>query len=247
MTKTIKFGSASGTQLHLHYSWLWIAPLIIYTLVTLNLEPLPEAIITMLLIFASVLITTLVRIVFAQKNGLGWQSVTLFLLGATVKRTYLSNSRQSVQIESAGMMVSTLLAVIFGVLWFMLPTGPLGIEMEIVALFNAALVARSLLTRLSPAHDNLLHALLTKNLPAHWPSTIMTMLHSLVLIIFAASSVFMLGLGWLAFGWWFALAVMLSQIVDSAESLDEYRTDWLFAPHAEPVEAVANSSVERII
>ena len=246
MSKAIKLGRAFNTQLNIHYSWLWIAPFAVYTLVTLNLEPLPEAIITTLLIFASVLLTTLVRIRAASKNRVGWQSVTLFLLGATVERTYRSSTQQSMQIEVGGIITSALLAGFFGALWFVLPTGPLGIEMEIVALFNVLLLTIALLTRFSPVQDNLLKAALTPVLPAHWPQTILTLLHSIMLIIFAASSVFMLGLGWLAFGWWFAIAVMLSQIVDSAEAQGEYRMDWAYAPDTAPVEELT-STVEKIV
>lgn len=212
MTKTVKFGSAFGTQLNVHYSWLWIAPFIVYTLVTLNLEPLFEAIVTMLLIFASVLLTTLPRIWFAQKQRLGWRSATLFLLGAIIERDYRSHPHQSNRIELAGITVSLLLAATFGTLWYILPSGPLGIEMEVVALFNATLVLLALVTKLSPLHDNLLYALLASTTTKQWPRTMMKLLQTMLLLLFAVGSIFMLRLGWLAFGWWFVIAVMLSQI-----------------------------------
>ena len=246
MTKSFNFGSAFGTHLNIHVSWLWIAPLIVYTLVTLNLEPLTEAIITTLLIFASVLLTSLARIWFAQSNQVGWHAATLFLLGTVIERDQRSSTSQSIQIESAGIAMSTLLAIVFGAFWFVLPSGPLGIEMEIVALFNVLLLALALFTRFSPVHDNLLHAALTMWLPNPWSNTIMTLLHSILLMIFAGASVFMLGVGWLAFGWWFALALMLSHIVDSAESQGEYRTEWTYATAAQPTENLTQTA-EKIV
>jgi hypothetical protein len=53
----------------------------------------------------------------------------------------------------------------------------------------------------------------------------MTLIHSVALMTFAVLGVFLLGISWLAFIWWFLLAVMLSQLTTVAELHGEYRYD----------------------
>jgi hypothetical protein len=101
--------------------------------------------------------------------------------------------------------------------------GALGIEMEIVALFNAVLLLFSLLLRLSPHHDNLLYATLVAFLPRKVVRQVMQSLNSLALSVFAVAGVFAMAVGWWAFGLWFGVALMVSQLTEAAEELGEYR------------------------
>lgn len=234
MFSQVKLGNAFGTSLSLHVSWLWIVPFAIASLVWFDIEPLFEAAMASLLMMGSVLAATLARVWTASRLGLEWERVTFFLLGGVVQRKKRSNPWQEAQIAAAGHAVKLALAILFGTLWYLLPSGALGIEMEIVALFNIGLLVFSLLLRLSPNHDNLLHAALASTLDAPTPHYVMTFIHSVALVAFAVSSVFMLGLNWIGFGWWFIVAVMLSQLTTVAESYGEYRSDIDSAETASP-------------
>ncbi len=229
MSPQVKLGNAFGTTLAVHISWLWVLPFAVITLVWFEIEPLFEAIMASLLMLASVIAATLARCWSARRAGLEWQQATLFLLGAVVQRTYRSTPWQEAQVAGSGLVVKATLASVFGALWYMLPNGALGVEMEIVALFNLGLLMFSLLLRLSPNHDNLLHAALASVMSKPWPHYTMTFIHSLALIAFAVSSVLMIGLDWFAFGWWFVMAAMLSQLTTVAEAFGEYRTDLISA------------------
>ena len=223
MPTHIKLGTAYGTQIMLHHSFLWLLPLTVFSLVWLDIEPLLEAIVAAALILGSVLAAVLVQLRAAKKVGLDWWRMMVFPLGGVVERTRRSTPWQEAHVTSAGLLMHLLLALLFGSLWYALPTGALGVEMEIVALFNAGLLLFSLLLRLSPNHDNLLHSALASMLQKPWPHYVMTLLHSVALVVFAVAGVFILGISWLAFGWWFLTAVMLSQLTDVAEAFGEYR------------------------
>ena len=221
--RQLTLGNAFGTTLTIHPSWLLILPFAVFTLVTLNLEPFLEATVAALLMFGSVLLSAIVRLWAAQRHGLRWPSMTLFLVGGSVQRTTRSTPVQEARIELAGVGINLLLATLFGTLWQLLPSGALGIEMEIVSLFNIMLALFALLLRLSPNHDNLLHAALVSTIGKSGSHTVMILIHIVALGLFGISSLFAISLGWLAFGWWFLIAWMLSQLTSLAEQHGEYR------------------------
>ncbi|MGB1249980.1 MAG: hypothetical protein ACPG8W_05060 [Candidatus Promineifilaceae bacterium] len=225
LNKQLTLGSAFGTTITIHLSWLWILPLIIGSLVYMQIEPPIEAIVTGLLLFGSVLLATVARLWIANQEKLQWRKVTLFLVGSSVQRDVRSTPTQEMLIETAGLGVNLLLAILFTSLWLALPSGALGIEMEIVAIFNAALIVFGLLLRLSPNHDNLLHAAFAVVFGRTWAHDLIIFFHSVILMLFALSSIFALGFGALAFGWWFAIALMLSQLTMTAEQQGDYRAD----------------------
>ena len=222
LEKQLTVGRAFGTLITIHTSWLWLIPFAIFSLVYLEIEPLIEAIVTSLLLFGSVLLAAIARLWAAKNQGLQWHKMTLFLVGGSIQRNARSTPSQEALIETAGLGVNLSLAILFGSLWFALPTGALGIEMEMVALFNVALVLFSFLLRLSPNHDNLLHALLAVLTDRTWAHNLMVLLHSILLMLFAISSILALSFGVLSFGWWFALAFMLSELTTTAEQQGEY-------------------------
>ena len=223
MSTQLRVGNAFGTTVSIHLCWLWLLPFAVFTLVFLGVEPLLEAIVTSLLLFGSVLLATLATLRAARRVGLTWRAATIFPLGAVVRRERRSTPAQEARIASARLAVHAALALLFGGLWYMLPAGALGVEMEIVSLFNLGMLLFSLLLRLSPNHDNLLHAALAARLDSPIPHRVLSTLHTIALVTFAASSILMLGVGWLAFGWWFAMAGMLSQLTTVAEEAGEYR------------------------
>ncbi len=219
----MKIGTAFQTKIFLHHSWLWLSALAVGTLVLLEIEPFVEAIVAALLVFGSILLGTLVRLYTARRVGVEWSAVLLFPVGAVTRREQLSTLRQQATIASAELSVYIVLTVIFGWLWSHLPMGALGIEMEIVALYNAGLALYTLLLRVSPQHDNLLHAILSRFMPAKKTQHVMNSLNSLALSIFAVASVLAMAIDWWAFGLWFAVALMLSHVVEAAERMGEYR------------------------
>ena len=223
LNKQFTVGKAFGTTITIHLSWLWILPLSVASLVYLEIEPLLEAIVTNLLLFGSVLLAAIARLWIAQGQGLQWEKMTLFLVGGSIQRSSRSTPVQEMLIEATGLSVNLLLAILFGSLWLALPTGALGIEMELVAVFNTALVLFGFWLRLSPNHDNLLHAVFVVMFDRSWAHDLMVFLHSIILMMFAASSVLALSFGLLPFGWWFAVALMLSQLTTTAEQQGEYR------------------------
>ena len=79
--------------------------------------------------------------------------------------------------------------------------------------------------RLSPNHDNLLHAILAVAFGKAWANDLIIFIHSVLLMLFALAGVFALGFGMLTFIWWFAIALMLSHLTTIAEQQGEYRRD----------------------
>lgn len=227
--KQMKLGTAFQTKILIHHSWLWFLTLGVVTLYFLEIEPLLEAVIAALLIFGSALLATLVRVYTARRVGVCWHDVMLFPLGAVTERKACSTPRQELRIASAELAVYAILALLFGWLWSHLPMDVLGIEMEIVALFNVVSFLFALFLRLSPRHDNLLHALLTPYFSAERVNQFMSRLNSLALGLFAVGGVLALAVGWWAFGVWFAVALTLSQVAGAAEKMGEYREDREFA------------------
>lgn len=237
LNQQFTLGNAFGTDLKIHASWIWLLPFAVFTLVYLGIEPLPEAIMASLLMFGSVLLATVARLRVAERQQLNWRSVTLFMLGGSVERVARSTPQQEARIEVTGIAVNLLLAGLFGSLYFALPAGALGIEMEIVALYNLGLVVFNLLLRLSPNHDNLLYAAFASVLNREWAHDIMTLIHAILLCTFALASIFAIGFSWLAFAWWFLTAWMLSQLTALAERQGEYDTAM---PYLSPVHVKNN-------
>ncbi len=221
----MKIGTAFQTKILIHHSWFWLLPLSIGALVLLNIEPLIEASIAGLLIFGSVLTATLLRLYMARRVGVNWTRVMLFPLGAVTEREQRSTSPQQMKIAAAELSIYAMLAIIFGWLWSRLPMNALGLEMEIVALFNLGIFLFMLLLRLSPYHDNLLYAVLSRILPANGAWRVMSGLNSLALGVFAVTGLFAIRSSWWAFGLWFAVALTVSQMVEAAEQMGEYRDE----------------------
>ena len=225
MKPTIKIGSAFDSSLNIHVSWLWLLPLSILTLVWLEIEPLLEAIVTTFLLLSSVMLMVLAQIWAARQSGLTWHNVTLFIVGGIVQRDTRSTPLQAFKITAAGHLVNILLTVVFGALWWLLPVGALGIEMEIVALFNLGLLILSLVVRLTPNSDNMLHAALASVMSEAWSHYIVKFINSAALAIFCVVGLMLLSFNWIGFGWWFAIALMLSQMTTIADLYGEYDID----------------------
>lgn len=222
MNPVVKVGNPFGTLLNIHISWLWILPLIAFTLVWYGVLEWLGAITASLLIFGSALSAELAQLWTVKQVGLQWQRMTVFLLGGVVERVERSNPQQEVRVAGASAVTYLLLCLIFIVLGVVLPTDSVQMGLRTVALFNAIMLLFSLLLRLTPNHDNVLHATLATFSDQPWPHDIMTLIHSIALPSFVIASVIMLTLGWLAFVCWAALAVMLSQITSLAEIYGEY-------------------------
>lgn len=220
MNAALKIGNLFGTSLNLHISWLWILPLIAFTLVWYGVSEWLGAITTTLLIFASVLSATLAQLWAAQRVGLQWQRMTLFLLGSVVERAKQSNPQQELRVAGAGSITYLLLGLIA-----MLLANSARIELQTVAIFNTIILLFSLLLRLSPKHDNVLHATLAAFFDQPLPQNIVNIIFSFALPSFVISGIFMLAIGWVAFACWAAVAVMLSQITTTAEQYGEYQED----------------------
>jgi hypothetical protein len=216
----------------------------IWTLVQLEIEPLPEAIATALLLLGSTLAMVLAQMRTAQRLELGWHKVTLFSVGGVVQRSQRSHPDQEARIALSGLAVNVTLALLFGALWYLIPQSPLGLEMEIVALFNVALFVFSFFLRLSPKHDNLLHAALTYVARPPYPNRVMRLLHTIALMTFVMSFIVAVEWSWMAFGWWFAFALMFSQLTTVAERSGEYTVTVAPEPRVTPAASVRSMSAE---
>lgn len=228
MNKQLGLGQAFNIPLYIHTSWIWFMVYVTFALVWFDIEPRLEALVTTLLMFGSVLAPTLGRMWVSQSLGLDWKRVVVFVLGGVVERPYRSKPHQEMQIEVVGLTTSALLVSMFALLWRAFPEGTLGVELGLLTLFNSCYLIFSTLNRLSPAHDNLLHGLLSFGAGPSVAQYTLTFIHAAVLVMFAASSVVLLGMGWLLFVGWFLFALMLSQLTTVAERMGEYRESMIY-------------------
>lgn len=247
MQTTVNLGSAFGVRLSVHLIWVLILPLTVFTLIWLDIEPPLEATVTALLLFGSALAATVGRLYSTSKQGVVWQQAVLFPFGGIVERNTRSSSAETLRIEAVGLAVNVVLFTLFSLLWLAVPNDILRVEMEIVALFNLALFLYALLIRLTPLQDNLLHGLLAGPIHRKWADRVMGIINTLALTIFAVLSIIALGVGWLAFVWWFATAFMLSQATATAERLGEFRTTLPTASVTAEQPNEQSSVVERTI
>jgi hypothetical protein len=193
----LKLGNAWQTELYLHWTWLALMPLLVWVVVSAEWVPLPAAIITVFSWLGSVIMHELARLYAARRSQSAPPSVTLFLFGGVVHPSRRANAKSDLHSALSGAGISLILAAVFGLLWW-LETGVLGIEMELIALFNAALFLFSLLIQTSKYQPNALHALLRLTLPTarqQWASRVMTVLRESAVVLFAMSAIFVLELG----------------------------------------------------
>lgn len=241
--KAIKIGEAFGTQMLVHISWVWLLPLAIATLVYLNIEPLVEAVITVGLLFGSVLVGAIARVREANRQGVKWYRVMLFPVGSVVEREGLSRPRSSLSIETTGIITNLALALFFGILFLALPAGALRIEMEIIAIFNLFLAIFATFIRPTPNHDNLLYAWLTQSRDDESAKITLSIINVFLLGLFVIGGLFMLAFDWIAFGWWFLIAVMFSQLTTVAETFGEYTDNMPFAQEHSVMEQAKTDAI----
>ncbi len=243
-TRAVKIGTAYGTQMSVHGSWFWLAPLAIFTLIYLNVAPPIEAFFTIGLLFVSALAANLARVREASRQSLVWQKVMLFPVGSVVQRRTKSPLRAALKIETVGLLVNLSLATVFGIFFLTLPAGALRIEMEIIALYNLGLVLFALFTRRTPNHDNLLQSLFNRDKDDAPTHLVVAAINSILIGSFVIVGVAAFVISWFAFGWWFATAVMLSQLVTVAETFGDYTETLPLAQHT-PAKQKAPADIIR--
>lgn len=213
----MKVGTAFHTNILIHHSCLWVLLVAVVALVFRNVASSVEAIIVGMLVFGSVLLATLARVFVARRSGVVWSAVLLFPVGAVARRERCSTLRQERVIASAEFVTYALLALLLS----QLSPDLFGIA----ALFNLGMLPFALLLRLSPNHENLLHAILAQAVSKNAARHVMTTLNTLFVTVFLLAGIALIVVGWWAFGLWFVVALMGSQLIESAEVMGEYRDE----------------------
>lgn len=228
MQTKLRLGSAFGTKLYVDISWLFVIAFGIFTLVYTQIEPIPEALVTTMLIFGSVLMAALLQVREAHNQELGWERITLVPLGNIAERTYKSTKGQEARIASIALLVHGVLAILFGGLGFLISDGfALGTELHLVGLFNLGLVGFHLLFRLTPQADNLLNAWLSYVWHNPYPSRFLRLIQEIMIWVYVASGIIILLAQFdrFALGWWFFSLLIMSRIVTLGEEHGEYREE----------------------
>ena len=119
-------------------------------------------------------------------------------------------------------MVNFTLALLFGLLFLTAPTDVLRIELEIIAIFNLFLALFATFVRLTPNHDNILFAWFATTRDEGIAKRNLSLINLIFLAIYVIGGIFLLVISWIAFGWWFLIAIMFSQLTTVAESFGEY-------------------------
>ncbi len=143
-------GRVRGIEIRVHPSWLLIFALLAWTLssdVFGDLRPRwseearwAAGIGTTLVFFASVLIHELSHAVVAQRYGMQVPSITLFIFGGVSNLSgEMKSAGQEFRVAVAGPLMSWLLALIFGAVWFPMRTADAAVVPQYLALINAAL------------------------------------------------------------------------------------------------------------
>src|SRR5262245_35489705 len=116
MTKAIPIGTAFGTELRLHWSWLLLPPgVVVYSLAT---GPWREAALNFLLLVAvyiCVLVHEVGQVLAVRRFGLGTRDLTLYPFWGIARLTQMSDRPwQEIYLAATGPILLALLATLIG-------------------------------------------------------------------------------------------------------------------------------------
>jgi Zn-dependent protease/CBS domain-containing protein len=125
----IPIGRLFGISIRLHYSWFIIFALVVWTLAS-DFFPhwsttlaIFAAVVTSVIFFASLLAHEMMHSLVAQHYGIPVKEITLFIFGGVSQITEEPHdARTEFRIAIAGPLTSIVLGLLFGLLWFVLPT-----------------------------------------------------------------------------------------------------------------------------
>ena len=132
MNKSISVGKIFGIQFRIHFSWFITFALVTFSLVYpyftfAQFSPSQSqwqywvaAIVTSLLIFASVIVHELAHSLVGKANGVTTNNITLFIFGGVAEMaSEPSRPTSELKMAIAGPLSSLLLSGVFGLLWFL--------------------------------------------------------------------------------------------------------------------------------
>lgn len=173
MNNNIRMGQLFGIPFYINPSWFWVLGLITLTYsggLAAEFPQLPAGLpvilglMTALLLFASVLAHELGHSFVAQRQGIGVQSITLFIFGGLASLEKESKTPAGAfWVAIAGPLVSL---VLFGLLTVLglatQATGPIGAILAVLASINLALACFNLIPGLPLDGGNILKAIVWK-------------------------------------------------------------------------------------
>jgi len=155
VTSGLRIGRVRGIDIRVHWSWAFIAGLLVWSLAEGVFGPQhgwgpaarwSAAAITAALVFGSILLHELSHSLVAQRAGMRVRAITLFIFGGVSSTTdEMPSAGQEFRVAIAGPLMSGGLALVFGAIWLM--TRGIGIApvFGYLALINLGLGAFNLL------------------------------------------------------------------------------------------------------
>lgn len=263
-TTGLKVGRIHGIEVRIHWSWVLIAALLVWSLAEGVFGPQQgwglgmrwsAAIVTAALFFGSVLLHELSHSLVAQRAGIRVSAITLFVFGGISSTAdEMPSAGQEFRVAVAGPLMSALLGVMFGVVWLPLRGNGVAAIFGYLSLINLALAAFNLLPGFPLDGGRVLRSLLWARMHSLERATAVAARSGsaigLLLIVIGAASIFAFGL---FAGLWYALiGYFLLSASRGAASLVQVNallesTDVATLMHTPPPTIDASATIEDLV
>lgn len=261
----LSVGRIRGIEIRLHWSWLIIFVLLTWSFSDGLYRDLFEewsagqrwsaAIVTSVLFFLSVLLHELSHAFVAQHYGMTVPSITLFVFGGVSSISgEMQTARQEFAVAIAGPVMSWVLAAVFAVLWFAIPSEGASAVFAYLAWINGALGLFNLLPGFPLDGGRVLRAIVWGRTKSIFRATRVASLAGTMIayIMIGAGLISVFAFGLFGGIWYVLIGLFLKSAAEGSyqamladRALKGVTAESVMQPPPEPVEAWTN--VQRLV